>query len=42
MRHVEMASIADNTRTVLTVNNVAFNKGLEESLFTPEALEKAN
>jgi len=42
MRHVEMTSVGDNTRTVLTVNSVAFNKGLEESLFTPEALEKAN
>jgi outer membrane lipoprotein-sorting protein len=42
MRHVEMTSVGDNTRTVLTVNNVAFNKGIEESIFTPEALEKAN
>ncbi len=42
MRHVEMVSIADNTRTVLTVNGVTFNKGLDDSLFTPDALEKAN
>jgi outer membrane lipoprotein-sorting protein len=42
MRHVEMVSVADNTRTVLTVNGVTFNKGLDDSLFTPDALEKAN
>jgi outer membrane lipoprotein-sorting protein len=42
MRHVEMTSVGDNTRTVLTVNSAAFNKGLEASQFTPEALEKAN
>lgn len=41
-RHVEMTSVLGNTRTVLTINAVSFNKGLEANLFTPEALEKSN
>jgi Outer membrane lipoprotein-sorting protein len=38
-RHVEMSSVQDGTRTVLTINEAKFNTGLDEKLFTPEALE---
>jgi outer membrane lipoprotein-sorting protein len=38
-RHVEMASVQDGTRTVLTIDEVKFNTGLDEKLFTPESLE---
>jgi hypothetical protein len=37
-RHVEMSSPAEDTRTTLTIEEVQFNTGLEESMFTPEAL----
>ena len=40
-RHVEMATVADGTRTVLTIDSASFNKALSEKLFTPEALEAA-
>jgi hypothetical protein len=40
-RHVEMTTVADGTRTVLTIDSAAFNKALNESLFTPESLEAA-
>jgi len=38
-RHVEMTSVQDGTRTVLTIDEVKFNTGLDEKLFTPENLE---
>jgi outer membrane lipoprotein-sorting protein len=38
-RHVEMTSVPDGTRTVLTIDEVKFNTGLDEELFTPEGLE---
>jgi hypothetical protein len=41
-RHTEMSSVQDATRTVLTVDEVKFNKGLDEKLFTPEALEETH
>jgi len=39
-RHIEMTTVADSTKTVLTIDSAAFNKGLDEKLFTPEGLEK--
>jgi hypothetical protein len=39
-RHTEMSSVQDATRTVLTIDEVKFNKGLDEKLFTPEGLEE--
>ena len=38
-RHVEMQSVAEKTRTVLTINEAKFNQHLDEKLFTPEGLE---
>ena len=40
-RHVEMQSVAEKTRTVLTVDEAKFNQHLDEKLFTPESLENA-
>jgi|CZKC01.1.fsa_nt_gi outer membrane lipoprotein-sorting protein len=37
-RHLEMISPIENTRTVLTIDDAQFNTGLDEKLFTPEAL----
>jgi outer membrane lipoprotein-sorting protein len=37
-RHTEMSSVQDATRTVLTIDQVNFNTGLDEKLFTPEGL----
>ncbi len=37
-RHVEMRSVEDKTRTVLTVDEVKFNQHLDEKMFTPEGL----
>ena len=38
-RHTEITSVEDGTRTVLTIDEVKFNSGLDDKLFTPEALE---
>lgn len=38
-RRTEMRTIPDGTKTVLTVDEIHFNSGLDEALFTPEALE---
>lgn len=38
-RHTEMTTVADGTRTVLTIDEAKFNKGIDEKLFTPEGLE---
>jgi outer membrane lipoprotein-sorting protein len=40
-RHTEMSSVQDATRTVLTIDGVKINTGLNEKLFTPEGLETA-
>jgi outer membrane lipoprotein-sorting protein len=37
-RHLEMISPLENTRTVFTIDDAQFNTGLDEKLFTPEAL----
>jgi hypothetical protein len=37
-RHQEMISPLENTRTVLTIDDAQFNTGLDEKLFTPEAM----
>ena len=37
-RHVEMKSVMEKTRTVLTINEAKSNQHLEEKLFTPEIL----
>lgn len=39
-RKMEMKSLLEGTKTVLTVDEVHLNTGLEDSQFTPEALEK--
>lgn len=39
-RKTEMRTLADGTKTVLTIDEVHLNTGLDESLFTPDALEK--
>jgi outer membrane lipoprotein-sorting protein len=41
-RHTEMSTVQDGTRTVLTVDGVKFNTGLDEKLFTPEGLEETH
>ena len=38
-RHVEMRSVEEKTRTVLTINEAKFDQHLDEKLFTPESLE---
>jgi hypothetical protein len=38
-RHVEMRSVAEKTRTVLTVDEAKFNQHLDEKLFTADSLE---
>jgi hypothetical protein len=40
-RHVEMKSVQEKTRTVLTIDQVDFNRNLDEKLFTPEGLDSA-
>jgi hypothetical protein len=40
-RHVEMKSVQEKTRTVLTIDEVEFNRHLDEKLFTPEGLDSA-
>jgi hypothetical protein len=37
-RHVEMRSVEEKTRTVLTIDDVKFNQHLDEKRFTPEHL----
>ena len=39
-RKTEMRTVIEGTKTVLTIDEVHFNAGLDEALFTPEALEK--
>jgi outer membrane lipoprotein-sorting protein len=41
-RHVEMSSVQDKTRTVLSIQEVKFNTNMDEKLFTPEGLEAAH
>src|ERR1035441_5789167 len=41
-RRTEMSSVQDATRTVLTIEEVKFNTGLDDKLFTPEGLEGAH
>jgi hypothetical protein len=41
-RHTEMDSVQEGTRTVLTIDQVKFNAGLDEKLFTPEQLGKTD
>ncbi len=40
-RHLEMHSVQDGTRTVLSIDRVRFNTHLDAKLFTPEALAKS-
>jgi len=40
-RKTEMSSLLEGTKTVLTVDEIHLNTGLEDSQFTPEALERA-
>jgi len=37
-RHTEMRTLAEGTRTVLTINSVKFNTKPDEKLFTPEGM----
>lgn len=38
-RRTEMSTVQDATRTVLTIDEVKFNTGLDDKLFSPEGLE---
>ena len=38
-RRTEMRTVADGTKTVLTIDEIHLNTGLNEAQFTPEALE---
>jgi hypothetical protein len=40
-RHTEMRTVADGTRTVLTIDSVKFNTKPDERLFTPQGLADA-
>jgi hypothetical protein len=40
-RKTEMSSLLDDTKSVLTIDEIHLNTGLDEAMFTPEALEKA-
>ena len=40
-RHTEMRTVADGTRTVLTIDSVKFNTKPDEKLFTPQGLANA-
>ena len=40
-RHVEMRSVEEKTRTVLTIDEAKFNLHLDEKLFMPESLQNA-
>jgi hypothetical protein len=37
-RHTEMRTLADGTRTVLTINGIKFNTKPDEKLFTPQGM----
>jgi hypothetical protein len=39
-RRLEMSSARDHSRTTLTIDAVRFNTGLDDRLFTPEALDQ--
>lgn len=39
-RRVEMSTPADGTKTILTLEDVRFNTGLKEDMFTQQALER--
>jgi len=41
-RRMEMRTIPEGTKTVLTIDEVHFNTGLDESLFTPDAMESGS
>lgn len=41
-RNLEMSSPVENTRTVLFIEEIRFNSGLKEELFTQQSLEKPN
>ncbi|MFZ4986349.1 MAG: outer membrane lipoprotein-sorting protein [Blastocatellia bacterium] len=41
-RNLEMASPIENTRTVLFIEEIRFNTGLKEDLFSQQSLEKPN
>jgi hypothetical protein len=41
-RHTEMSSVLDATRTVFTIDEVKFNRGLDEKLFMPEGMEETH
>jgi outer membrane lipoprotein-sorting protein len=41
-RRTEMRSVLEGTKSVLTIDEVHLNTGLDAKMFTPEALEKQN
>jgi outer membrane lipoprotein-sorting protein len=41
-RRREMSTVADGTRTVLTIDQVKFNVKMDERLFTPESLDSTD
>jgi hypothetical protein len=40
-RRVEMSSPTESTRTAMVIEDIRFNTGLKEEMFTQQALEKA-
>jgi outer membrane lipoprotein-sorting protein len=41
-RRTEMRTVPDGTKTVLTIDEIHLNTGLDEALFTPDALERGS
>jgi hypothetical protein len=39
-KRVEMSTPAEGTKTILTLEDIRFNTGLKEDMFTQQALEK--
>jgi hypothetical protein len=39
-KRVEMSTPAEGTKTILTIEDIRFNTGLKEDMFTQQALEK--
>jgi hypothetical protein len=39
-RKTEMRSLLEGTKSVLTIDEIHLNSGLDSALFTPETLEK--
>ena len=40
-RKIEMSSLGEGTKTVLTIDEIHLNTGLDDALFSPQALDKS-